>query len=359
MKRQLKAALRAALGERGRALVTRASWALGRRPHVNRAAAHALRFPGGRRAALVLSADFELAWAWRYARGLADPVGFARRRAQQGRRNMRPLLELCDRFELPVTWATVGHLFLDGCRRSDGRTHTGLPRLPHFESDWWAYRQGDWFDADPACAGPSEPEWFDWYAPDLLRSILQRPVGHEIGCHTFSHVPFSDSYCPAEVATAELLACAALARDWGLTLRSFVFPGNVPGNHASLRSAGFTAYRMTTPYELDLPRRDELGMWQVPGTFIEHVGPWSAAEQTRRLRRYVDSAVEHGLLCSFWFHPETDPHNVEAIFPDLFSHIASRRSEVWVTTMGSLARWLDHEAALGTAPTSGGAAARA
>src|SRR5437870_3547580 len=111
LRNRLKQRLRAAVGERGRALVTRTKYAVGLRPRVNHEAAHSLRYPDNRRAAIVISADLELAWAWRYARNQNDPLSFARRRARQGRRNLAPLLELLDRYELPVTWAIVGHLF--------------------------------------------------------------------------------------------------------------------------------------------------------------------------------------------------------------------------------------------------------
>src|SRR5438105_4494715 len=128
MKRYLTRYIRAAMGERGRAFVRRSKHTLGIVPSVNHAAAHSLRSPGGHSAALIISADLELAWAWRYARRVKDPLGFARHKARQGRRNLGALLDLFDQYELPITWATVGHLFLDRCSRSHGRAHPELPR---------------------------------------------------------------------------------------------------------------------------------------------------------------------------------------------------------------------------------------
>ncbi|SRR5579884_439470 len=340
----LKQCIRAAIGDRGRSFVTRTKYALGRRPRVNHAAAGSLSYPEGRRAAIVISADLELAWAWRYAREFRDPLAFARQRAYQGRHNLPIILELCDQYGLPVTWATVGHLFLEHCDRADGRAHPEMPRVPYFQNEFWAYRAGDWFDSDPGATCSADPEWLCWYAPDLVTSILKRRVAHEIGCHTFSHVVFSDKHCPNEVAAAELRCCQEAARLRGIVLRSFVFPGNVPGNYGSLRDAGFVAYRIETAYELDVPRRDGLGLWQIPGgiTLEKPYRSWTAAEQVRLLRTYVDAAIAHGLVCSFWFHPETDPSNVTEVFQPIFEYIASR-PELWVTTMSDLARWLDAE----------------
>jgi peptidoglycan/xylan/chitin deacetylase (PgdA/CDA1 family) len=351
VRRRLRAAAWRLAGDRGRGLVRHAALGLGLRPRVNRGASGLARYPGGRRAAVVISADLELAWAWRYAH-VPDPLAYARQRARQGRRNLGVLLDLCDQHALPVTWATVGHLFLGACRRTDGRTHPELPRVPYFGNELWSYRSGDWFDADPASAGPSDPDWSAWYGPDLIDAILRRRAPHEIGCHSFSHAVFSDEGCPAAVAAAELRSCQEAAARLGLRLRSFVFPGNLAGNFATLRAAGFAAYRLRTAHELDLPRKDWLGMWQIPeGVWLEKAyASWTTAQHVDMLRRYLDAAVEHGLVCGLWFHPETDPRNVDEVFAAVAADLADRRSDVWLTTMGELACWFDAHAEYASTP---------
>jgi peptidoglycan/xylan/chitin deacetylase (PgdA/CDA1 family) len=283
-----------------------------------------------------------LAWGWRYARA-PKPEVVAQLKARRGRRNLDIILELCERYDVPITWAMVGHLFLESCRRCGPLKHPEIPRVPYFENEFWSYRSGDWFDGDPASEGPSEPEWWAWYGPDLVRSILAGRAAHEIGCHTFSHVVLTDASCPPEVATVELGRCQEAASRFGLTLRSFVFPGNLLGNRASLSATGFAAYRHRSSFELDAPRRDTFGLWQVPeGVSLENpFASWSAAQHVKSLQRYIDVAIEHGLLCGLWFHPETDPRNVDEVFPRIFAYIASRRSELWIATMDDLARWLD------------------
>jgi hypothetical protein len=343
MRRYLKRYLRFALGERGRALLRRSRHTLGLVPRVNRSARQSLHFPGGRSAAIVISADLELAWAWRYARRVKDPLCYARQRARQGRQNLVGLLDLCDKYGLPVTWATVGHLLLGHCSRSNGRAHPELPRVPYFENDLWAYQSGDWFDADPGSASPNDRDWADWHGPDLIRSILERGVEHEIACHSFSHIAFSDEHCPAEVAGAELRRCQELAGNWGLALRSFIFPGDLPGNFASVRDAGFRGYRWQGRYDIDAPQRDQFGLWRVPATACldKPYSMWTAAEHVSLLRRYINAAVDHGLVCGFWFHTEMDSLDVKEVLPMIFEYIASRRSDLWVTTMGGLTQWLD------------------
>jgi len=61
--------------------------------------------------AVVISADVELAWGWQYSRQGADPFVMAKR----SRTNFPLLIELFDRYDVPITWAVVGHLLLHSC----------------------------------------------------------------------------------------------------------------------------------------------------------------------------------------------------------------------------------------------------
>jgi len=293
-------------------------------------------YPDARRAAVVFSADLELAWAWRYSKsGGADPLADARRRARAARRNMPALLTLFDRYRVPVTWATVGHLFLEGCERVGGLAHPELPRVPHFQNEYWRYRKGDWFDADPCCLAEAAPAW---YAPDLVRAILDAEAGHEVACHTFSHVPFSDDACPSTVARAELEACQRAAARWGVALRTLVFPADLPGNLGEVARAGFAAYRAWTGSELDWPRRDAHGTWRIPnGVCLEKPNPhWTDDAWVAALCRVVDRAVEVGAVCSLWFHPSTDSETVHRVLPLLLDYLRQRSADLWVTTIAGL-----------------------
>ena len=298
-----------------------------------------IRYPQGRRAAIIFSADFELAWAWRFSkRGGSDPLAYALGRAEQARRNFPELLALFDRYDVPVTWATVGHLFLERCERINGRAHPDLPRPPYFENEFWRYTRGDWFDADPCCRAADAPAW---YAPDLIQAILNARVKHEIACHSFSHIDFSDGICPPQVVESKLQKCQEVAQVWGLELKSFVFPGNLPGNFVSLKRHGFTAYRWHNRYELDVPRQDDLGLWQVPGGLCwEKPEGWPVDTWIGALRRCVDRALETGTVLHFWFHPSCDPINVGTVFPAMLDYVAAHRSDLWVMTMGGLVDWL-------------------
>ena len=139
------------------------------------------KFPTGCKGGLILSADFELGWAFRYSKTDLYP----QKMAMKSRKNIPFLIEMFDEYSIPITWATVGHLFLKSCKKGD---HDWMHRIPYFENDYWSYRRGEWFDCDPYTSWEKAKEW---YAPDLIERILDSNVQHEIGCHSFSHIDFS------------------------------------------------------------------------------------------------------------------------------------------------------------------------
>ena len=334
----VKDQLYALAGDRLQAWYVRAGYAMGQRPRVS-PTQPVVAHPSPYKACVIISADLELAWAWRYDKGVLNPQEYALRRAAQTRRNFPELLALFEQYNIPVSWAVVGHLFLDGCQRNDGRAHPELERLPYFENEFWRYQLGDWFDDDPCCAAAEAPAW---YAPDLICAILDANVKHEIACHSFSHMDFSDGVCPPGVADSELQKCQEIAREWGLEMRSFVFPGNLVGNLASLKRYGFTAYRWHSGYELDVPRQDDLGLWQIPGgSCWEKPEGWPVDAWIGALRRCVERALETGTVLHLWFHPSCDPINVKTIFPALLDYVATHHRDLWVTTMAGLVDILD------------------
>jgi peptidoglycan/xylan/chitin deacetylase (PgdA/CDA1 family) len=321
---------------RTQARVDRARYALGLLPRVNPQVEQRREawLPAPYKSALIISADFELAWAWRYVKGAADPQAIALQKAEQTRRNLPVLLKLFDDFNVPVTWATVGHLFLERCAHQDGRPHPDFPRLPYFENEHWRYTGGDWFDGDPCSDYRAAPAW---YAPDLLRDILAAKTQHEIACHTFSHIDCSDGTCPPKVMDAELAECQRLAAEWGIELRSFVFPGNLAGNLSTLKKHGFTAYRWHGHCELDVPQQDEHGLWRIPGGVCwEKPEGWPVKAWIGALCRCVDRALETGTALHLWFHPSCEMVDVEEVCPAVLDYLAAYRNDVWITTMGSL-----------------------
>ena len=140
-----------------------------------------------------------------------------------------------------------------------------------------------------------------------------------------------------EVMDSELDQCQRVANNLGVKLRSFVFPANLTGNHMSLKNHGFNSYRWHNGYELDVPGRDEVGLWQVPGGVLwEKPEGWPVDAWLKALEKCVDKALETGTVLHLWFHPSCDPVNVEKVFPALLNYLVPRRSDLSITTMGGL-----------------------
>lgn len=288
------------------------------------------KFPQSQRGGVIFTADFELAWAVRYSRKNTDPLAYARNE----RNNVPVIIEVAERFGIPVTWATVGHLFLERCQRGE---HDWMARLPYMD-DHWKFTQGDWFDHDPYSSVGADPEW---YAPDLLKKILASTVKHEIACHTFSHIDCSDKNCPPQVIDDEIRACRQEAEKWAITLKSMAFPGGTAGNFEVLRKHGIKIYRRRIgKYELGYPYRDSTGLLVSPtGPCIamSHAG-WSVEDEFQWLKKAADKAIKHKTLVHMWFHPAASGQTFSLLLPRIMEYCAGKREArlLWIGTMNDM-----------------------
>ncbi len=154
---------------------------------------------------LVISIDTELLWG--VANVPAHPAfKLMRDNPSKTRDAIYDLLSLFEQHHVPATWAVVGHLFLDAC---DGLHHD----LYDEQQSWQSYDPGTDIRSDPL-----------YYGGDLIEAIMGNKVEHEIGYHSFSHARFTA--CSEAVAEAEIVGGIKLAKEFGIRLRSFVFPEN-------------------------------------------------------------------------------------------------------------------------------------
>jgi peptidoglycan/xylan/chitin deacetylase (PgdA/CDA1 family) len=288
------------------------------------------KFPGSRKGGVIFTADFELAWAVRYSKRNTDPLSYASRE----RANVPIILDVAERFTIPVTWATVGHLFLERCRQGD---HDWMARLPYMDGHW-RYTSGDWFDHDPYSSLSDAPEW---YAPDLLKQIMASKIKHEIACHTFSHIDCSDKNCPPKVLDDELTACEMAAKDLGVSFKSMAFPGGTAGNFTVLRDHGIKIYRRRIgKYDLAYPYRDQEGLLVSPtGPSIGMARPgWSVEDEFYFLRKAIDKAIRHNTLAHMWFHPSAGSEAFTELLPMIMEYCNLKREagELWIGTMNDL-----------------------
>lgn len=172
----------------------------------------------------VLSIDAELGW------GFQDATSPPTDRLDSGRIGWATLLDLLDTYDVPATWAVVGHLFLSNCDRVHAAHPAGV--------EWFERERGEWSD---------RPDLR--FAPDLISEIADANADHEIGCHSFTHVDFGDDATTTEMARAELVASlgAASASSVPAAMSSVVFPHDSVGHRDVLAEWGFTCYRGPAP----------------------------------------------------------------------------------------------------------------
>jgi peptidoglycan/xylan/chitin deacetylase (PgdA/CDA1 family) len=282
-------------------------------------------------AAASISADFELNWAFRsLSAEHRDRLGAAERL------NVPYILDLLSEFSVPITWATVGHLFLASCVREEETAHRDMPRPP-FNERW----QGDWYKHDPCSDLRRDPLW---YAPDLIEQVMRAKVGHEVGSHSFSHIDFSPQTSNPELVEREMEQCLAAMAPLGLKLRSLVYPFNHMGHsyHDLLHKFGIIAVRHRDDrIRLSYPERSACGVYKI----YESMNLRSANRYNYRDKAelFIDHAVEQGSSYHLWFHP-SDPRSVfEKEFYEILQIIQRQREagNVWVATMGDLASYCE------------------
>lgn len=274
--------------------------------------------PGG----LVISLDFELHWGVRDHR----TVDQYRANLLGVRQAVPAILELFERYGIHATWATVGFLFF----KTLDELKTALPeKLP-------LYRDGR---LDPYAAlsevGKNEDDDPFHFAPSLIRKILAYQ-GQEVGTHTLSHFYALAPGPTLESFRADLKSAKSVASQYGIVLKSIVFPRNqISAEHLHIcGEEGFIAYRSTeadpwiakdngmlgramrlTDAYLRLsgdgcvtPRLEEkCSMVSVSGS--RFLRPWSAVLrgfEEMRLRRIcasMDAAAKSHRTFHLWWHP--------------------------------------------------------
>ncbi|WP_227377505.1 polysaccharide deacetylase family protein [Haladaptatus halobius] len=109
---------------------------------------------------ITISLEIELGWGY-HDLGQFNRLSENRRKETK---TIQRLLNVCDKYDIPLTFNIVGHLL---------QKHTPSSETPHMDG---------WFDSIPSKGDPL------FYAPDIVRAIQQANTDHEICTHTHSHV---------------------------------------------------------------------------------------------------------------------------------------------------------------------------
>ena len=297
---------------------------------------------------VLISIDAELGW------GFNDFENVPTERIEAARPGWRRLLELLEQFEIPATWAVVGHLCLKQC----SGVHPSHPA----KDEWFARERHEWV---------LRPDFR--FGHGLVEAISESGVNHEIGSHSFSHVVFDERDTSRELARAELKASLEAAGDLGIRPESFVFPRNVVGYRDLLAEYGFRCYRGKAPTRrrsavsqsllrllrgtrfdpdrlLVEPKIDEYGLVDVPASMYLYsfeppvrdiCEPLIGDLTVTQSRRGIDRASDRNGLFHVWLHPN-NLHREYAIerLRSVLSYLADRRDDgdVTVATMGQVAK---------------------
>lgn len=265
--------------------------------------------------AVTISIDLELAWGnWDNLE--AHHVANVQR---SERLIVRKLVDIFDRFDLPVTWAFVAALL------------------------------------DPASAkGRAGPESL-WYAPDVLDTIRGAATAHDFGSHGGRHRYF-DEMSVAE-AEDDLGFAHHVHKTAGLKLSSFVFPRNKVAKldmlarhglrvyrgedhawHQRIRSRQPQAGRIANLVDKMLPIAPEAvrpeasaDLVNLPGSmlFLGRDGVRrfaSSGTMTAKLNKGMDAAAAGPGVFHLWFHPSNFWHDSDRQFAT-FERFAESLSE--------------------------------
>jgi len=207
---------------------------------------------------------------------------------KHARRVMVDVLSGLRKTGIRATFALIGHLMLPGCQGHDPRRSPSI--------DWWKM--------DPCSSYPSEDSW---YAPDIVRMIDSE--GHEIACHTFSHVDFASPACTPNVARFEIEEWLKASGNMGISSRSFVFPRNNTGYLELLPEYGFDRYAVDGGSQdffnpsLPSPYPSEVGgMLVIPRTFMISEFRLSNPQKAGKLSRLLMHWKKRGGFFHLWTH---------------------------------------------------------
>ncbi|MDX1277185.1 polysaccharide deacetylase family protein [Oceanihabitans sediminis] len=162
---------------------------------------------------LVISLDFELYWGVFDVRSLED----YKSNIEKVSEIIPRLLKLSDRYNIKLTFATVG--FLLAKNKEELIAYSPNSKPSYSKKNFSSYRLIEHI-------GNNEKEDPYHYATSLVSLIKQNP-NHEIGSHTFSHYYCNEVGQTPEQFEADLLANIAIAKQQhGLSIKSIAFPRN-------------------------------------------------------------------------------------------------------------------------------------
>lgn len=250
----------------------------------------------------VISLDTELAWGTR-------GESFYNSQYEKTREIIKKLLKLMDEYEIPATWAIVGHLFL--------KDESEFP-VEH------SHKKEIWY-----------PNSFEdkslWFAPEIVEWIKSAKVNHEIGSHGFTHALCHEERTTREVFISELKGSQSVAKNTGVDISTLVYPQNSIKYTDTLSENGFSCYRGVDPtwynkytgilkklghvldnyFRITPPTVNPVmdgNVVNLPGSyFFPHKDGWAKflpiSFRVKKAKKAIKKAIKNGETFHLWFHP--------------------------------------------------------
>jgi|GEM_PF-2667795 len=292
---------------------------------------------------VIISIDLELAW------GNGGKKHFVPLH-QKEREAINAFLALCEKYDIPCTWATVGNLFLKDTQEAKNR---GIVLSEKAKQIYELIN-----DSNRSL----------WFGSDIIEQILACKASQEIGCHTMFHT------LAPEVSTdafrTELTQAVMLAKEkYDIIMRSFVYGRNYVAHQEILTETGFTSFRghhvahsfpgsfgetkvaryLESLIPLRVPGVHPLkhsdGIVELPASYFlaimlaktVSVPMWL---RSMRCKNGVRGSIRDNGIFHMWFHPHNLAQNIPVwmhTLEDLFQYLAKERDaqNIEVHTMGS------------------------
>lgn len=249
-----------------------------------------------------LTIDFELGWS-RARRGKSVTTKEeSLERSRLARRMLPVLLELSEKYKIPITFATVAHVALDNCSE-----HEITPKFAPF------WLQEDWYKTDPK-SNLSQNK--DFYGKDLIQKIIKSPVSHEIASHGFSHIDLGDSETTKEVAEFEISESTKILKKVYPELCTFVFPNNYVSFLETVKNNGYGIYRVKENISI---KKDKNGLFMFP------LGLWVSPDafSSKDIISLINISIARGQLVNIWLHlyEFKSEQQFRSFFETVFSHL--------------------------------------
>ena len=176
-----------------------------------------------------ISLDFELYW------GMKDVVSVEgyEDNLEGTPKAVKAMLALFEKYDIHVTWATIGYLFCKDVKELQVNYPASLPQYKDEEINLYKYLEQN--------LGMKKAYHF---APKLV-SLIAESKNQEMATHTFSHYYALEEGQDKSAFLADLEAAKKIADEKNISLKSLVFPRNQYNEDylKVIEDAGITSYR--------------------------------------------------------------------------------------------------------------------